>query len=157
MMNSGIEVRNWNVLNNISIMLLYLIFCYPLVTYLDTHHVQFILVFEALSKACFCFFTKLIFSLSLELESFKDFRKYLEKKIFSLKILFSVAKATLQSQMSVRPSVRPSVCKTPQQLEIINLHHSTIHPSSFFIHPSFISQLLSFSACFLSMVKLSQH
>ena len=31
----------------------------------------------------------------------------------------------------VRSFVRPSVCKTPQQLEIIILH-----PSSFFIHPS---------------------
>ena len=63
---------------------------------------------------------------------------------------FSVAKATLQSQMSVRPSVCPSVCKTPQQLEIIILHHPLsffIHPISFFIHPSFISRLLSFSAC----------
>ena len=53
--------------------------------------------------------------------------------------------------------VRPSVCKTPQQFEIIIPHHSTFilhhssfilhHPSSFFIHPSFISRLLSFSAC----------
>ena len=69
------------------------------------------------------------------------------------------------------PSVRQFVIKTPQQLEIIILHHSTfilhhtsfilhhpsfilhhplsffIHPISFFIHPSFISRLLSFSAC----------
>ena len=65
-----------------------------------------------------------------------------------------------QSQMSVRLSV----CKTPQQLETIILHHSSFilhHPSSPFItlyhhsssfiiiiHPSFISRLLSFSACF---------
>ena len=46
---------------------------------------------------------------------------------------FSVAKATLHSQML---SVRPSVIKTPQQLEIIILHHSSFiinHPSSSFI------------------------
>ena len=42
------------------------------------------------------------------------------------------------------PSICPSsVCKTPQQLDIIILHHS-----SFILHhPSFISRLLSFSAC----------
>ena len=57
---------------------------------------------------------------------------------------FSVAKATLQSQMSVSPLVCLSVIKTPQQLEIIIYHHS-----SFILHhPSFISRLLSFSACF---------
>ena len=50
-------------------------------------------------------------------------------KIQNTNFQFSVAKATLHSQMSVRLSV----CKTPQQLEIIILH-----PSSFFIHPSFI-------------------
>ena len=35
-------------------------------------------------------------------------------------------------------SVRPSVCKTPEQLQIIILHHSSFifHLSSFFIHPS---------------------
>ena len=47
---------------------------------------------------------------------------------------FSVAKATLHSQMSVRsfvPSVSQSVTKTPQQLQIIILHHSS------FILPSF--------------------
>jgi len=42
----------------------------------------------------------------------------------------------------VRLSVRPSVCKTPQQLEIIILHPSSffIHPSSYFIilHSSFL-------------------
>ena len=66
---------------------------------------------------------------------------------------FSVAKATLHSQMSVRSSVT----ETLQQLEIIILHHSSfilhilhssfiilhhpslffIHASSFFFHPSF--------------------
>ena len=54
--------------------------------------------------------------------------------------------------------IRLSVNKTPQQLEIIILHLSSyilhhpsfiLHqPSSFFIHPSFISRLLSLSACF---------
>ena len=65
---------------------------------------------------------------------------------------YSVAKATLQSKMSVRLSVHQSVCKTPQQLETIILHHSSfiLHHSSFILHhPTFISQLLSFSACFL--------
>ena len=75
---------------------------------------------------------------------------------------FSVLKATLQSQMSVCLSVS----KTPQQLEIITVHHSSFiilhssisilhhssfihqHSSLFFIYPSFISRLLSFSACY---------
>ena len=59
---------------------------------------------------------------------------------------FSVAKATLQSQMSVRPSVRSFVIKTPQQLEIIILHHSTfiLHHSSFIVHSSFINLHSSF-------------
>ena len=64
-------------------------------------------------------------------------------------MIISVAKATLHSQMSIRSSVRH---KTPQQLEIIILHHSSfiILHSSFIIlhHPSFISRLLSFSTCF---------
>ena len=74
---------------------------------------------------------------------------------------FSVAKATLHSQMSVRSSIRLSVIKTPQQLEKIILHHSSFiirhssiiphHFSSFFIHPFFISRLLSFSACFVNI------
>ena len=61
--------------------------------------------------------------------------------------IFSVAKATLHSQRSVCLFVCLSVHrhKTPQQLEIIILQHS-----SFFIHPSFILRLLSFSACFVS-------
>ena len=48
-------------------------------------------------------------------------------------------------------SVCSSVTKNPQQLEIIIHHPSSFIlclPSSFFIHPSFISRLLSFSACF---------
>ena len=77
---------------------------------------------------------------------------------------FSVAKATLQSLMSVHPSVRLSVLKTPKQFEIIILHPSSfiilhssfIHHSSFFIHSSFISQLLSFSACLNKIVFKSQ-
>ena len=36
----------------------------------------------------FVFFTKLIFPLPLELESFKDFRKYLDKKYLALKYCF---------------------------------------------------------------------
>jgi len=51
----------------------------------------------------------------------------------------------------VRSFVRLSVCKTPPQLEIIILHH----PSSFFIHPFFISRLLSFSACFNFLSKIT--
>ena len=54
---------------------------------------------------------------------------------------FSVAKATLQSQMSVRLSVR---LQNPSTAWIH--HHSSfisfiLHPSSFFIHPIFISRL----------------
>ena len=87
---------------------------------------------------------------------------------------FSVAKATLHSPMSVCSYVRQSVRKQNPSTALIlhlssfNLHPSSflihpssilIHPSSFliphssfihssfFIHPSFISQLLSFSAC----------
>ena len=75
---------------------------------------------------------------------------------------FSVAKVTLQLQMSFCLSFCSFVIKIPQQLEIIILHHSfliilhasfiiihssfTIH-SSLFIHPSFILRLLTFSAC----------
>ena len=69
-----------------------------------------------------------------------------------------VQKATPQSPMSVRPSVRLS-SKPLNSLKsssfiihlssFIILHSSFIHPSSFFIHPSFISRLLSFSACLL--------
>ena len=68
-------------------------------------------------------------------------------------LLFSVAKASLHFtnvRLSVCLLVWQLVTKTPQQLEIIILHHSSFilhHPSSFFIHPSFISRLLSFSAC----------
>ena len=80
--------------------------------------------------------------------------------IFSrFRVKFSVAKATLQSQMSVRSFVRLSVLK---QNPPTAWNH---HPSSSFIifhqisstfinfhHPSssFISRLLSFSACFHS-------
>ena len=47
----------------------------------------------------FVFFTKLlIFPLLLELEIFEDFKKYLEKKIFSLKILFLKALQLQQEQ-----------------------------------------------------------
>ena len=74
-----------------------------------------------------------------------------------LQLKFSVAKATLHSQMSVRLSVRPSGSKTPQQLKSFIFHHTTFifHHSSFILHSSFIiphssfliSRLLSFSAC----------
>ena len=70
-------------------------------------------------------------------------------------------------------SIILSVIKTPQQLEIIFLQYSTFvfhHPSfilhhssssfiilhSSFIHPSFISRLLSFSACFYSKLKVGK-
>ena len=70
---------------------------------------------------------------------------------------FSVAKATLQSQMSVRPSV---INQNPPTAW--NLHPSSfiLHPSFFILHSStfifhnssssFISRLLSFSACLKS-------
>ena len=74
---------------------------------------------------------------------------------------FSVAKVTLQSQMSIHlfvcSSVRPSVCSSSKPLNslksssFINLHSSFIILHSSFIifnHPSFISRLWSFSACF---------
>ena len=67
------------------------------------------------------------------------------KFIHSILPQFSVAKVTLQSQMFFRClPVCLSVSNTPQQLELIILHHS-----SFIIHPSFISRLLSFSSCFI--------
>ena len=67
------------------------------------------------------------------------------------KVTFSVTKATLNSQMSVCLFVCQSVCKTLQQLEIIILHSSSIiilhssfiHPSLFFILPSFCNKLSS--------------
>ena len=66
-------------------------------------------------------------------------------------LIFQVAKAPPHSQMSVCLFV----IKTPQQLQIIILHHSSfiLQPSSFFIHPSFISWLLSFSACWISIMQ----
>ena len=69
---------------------------------------------------------------------------------------FSVAKATLQSQMSVCPFVHLS-SKPPStlilHLSIFFLHLLTIifQLSSFIFQPSsFISRLLSFSACFFA-------
>ena len=61
------------------------------------------------------------------------------------KVFFSVAKATLHSQMSVRSSVSHRNPSTAW-----NHHPSSfsLQHSSFFSHPSFISRLLSFSACF---------
>ena len=49
-----------------------------------------------------------------------------QKRLYNHKCLF------------VRPFVCSFVCKTPQQLEIIILHHSSfiIHPSSFILHHS---------------------
>ena len=44
---------------------------------------------------------------------------------------FSVAKATLHSQMSVRPSVRLSVLKTPQTAKIQSFHHNTMLTTMF--------------------------
>ena len=67
---------------------------------------------------------------------------------------FSVAKATLHSHMCVCSSVSQLVTKTPQQLEIIILHHScfNLHHSSFILnHSTFISRRLSFSACYTSL------
>ena len=49
----------------------------------------------------------------------------------SINGVFSVAKATLHSQMSIRPFVRLLVTETPQQLEIIILHHSSFSLPSF--------------------------
>ena len=59
---------------------------------------------------------------------------------------FSVAKATLHSQMSVRLSV---CLQNPSTAWNHHLASFILHHSSFLIHPSFISRLLSFSACLL--------
>ena len=61
--------------------------------------------------------------------------------------------STITNVLPSVKSIRSLVIKTPQQLEIITLHHSSliIHPSSFFMHPSFILRLLSFSACWFSL------
>ena len=70
------------------------------------------------------------------------------------RLLFSIFSRESNSTITnVRSSVSLfaclSLCKTPQQLENIILHHSSfIILHLFFIHPSFISRLLSFSACF---------
>ena len=54
--------------------------------------------------------------------------------IFQTCVVFSVAKATLESQMSVCPSVcpsvRPSVTETPQPLRIAPIVHQAYRPSS---------------------------
>ena len=83
--------------------------------------------------------TRPILSLKMEI---------LIQKSNNLNPIFSVTKATLQSQMSVRPFVRQSA-KPLNSLKsssfIFNFHRSTfiihhssffIHPSSFFVHPS---------------------
>ena len=58
-------------------------------------------------------------------------------RLFSLQMEnFSVAKATLQSQMSVCLSVCPSISKTPQQQEIIIIHHS--YSIFIILHSSFL-------------------
>ena len=44
--------------------------------------------------------------------------------------LSSVIKATLQSQMSLCPSDRPSITKTPQPLRIAPIDHQAYQPSS---------------------------
>ena len=56
---------------------------------------------------------------------------------------FSVSKATLQSQMSVRSFVRLFVCKTPHSLKSSSfiIHHSsfiTFHSSFIILHSSFL-------------------
>ena len=64
---------------------------------------------------------------------------------------FSVAKATLQLPMSVCLSVILLVWQ--QNLSTAWNHHPSsfiLLPSSFFIHPSFISRLLSFSTCWFT-------
>ena len=68
--------------------------------------------------------------------------------------LFSVAKATLHSQMSVRLSVRK---QNPSTAWNHHLSSFILQHSSFFIPPSFISRLLSFSACFQSRKRLYNH
>ena len=56
------------------------------------------------------------------------------------KYLFSVAKATLHSQMSVRSSVHPSIhsfiCLSAKPLNSLKSSSFIIYPSSFFIHHS---------------------
>ena len=64
---------------------------------------------------------------------------------------FSVAKATLHSQMSVRLSVRPSGSKTPQQLKSFIFHHTTFifHHSSFILHSSLIHLSFTLHSSFI--------
>ena len=76
---------------------------------------------------------------------------HLQQDTLSKMSIFSVAKATLQLQMSVRSCVlkqNPSTAWNHHPSSFI-FHPSSffIHALSFFIHPSFISRLLSFSAC----------
>ena len=68
--------------------------------------------------------------------------------------LFSVIKVTLQSQMSVCLSVHHKA-KTSNSLKSVIPWSFIIRPTSFIIlhHPSFISQLLSFSACLQSYMQ----
>ena len=65
--------------------------------------------------------------------------------------LFSHKSKSMSVCTFVCLSISQSVTETPQQLEIIILHHPSFNNqhSSFFIHPSFITRLLSFSACYL--------
>ena len=71
---------------------------------------------------------------------------YFEASLKSLRLsllFFSVAKGILHSQMSICLFICSPVClQNPQQLEIIILHSSFL-----ILQWSFISRLLSFSAC----------
>ena len=73
-------------------------------------------------------------------------------------MIFSVTKVTLLSKMSVHLSVCLSVCKTPEQPEIIILHHTSfiIHHSSFILHhPSSFFIILHHSSSFFIILHLS--
>ena len=97
---------------------------------------------------------------SLKSSSFSHPSSFFIHLSFILRLVsFSVAKATLQSQMlSVCHKAKPiNSLKSSSSSSIFHpssffIHTLSfcIHPSSFFIHPSFILRLLSFSACSLA-------
>ena len=84
--------------------------------------------------------------------NWRNWRNRRGQKLFSLStpppLNFSVAKATLQSQMSVCLSVCLSVTETPQPLRIAPIDHRAYWPSSLSTL-ALLSRLLSLSACFL--------
>ena len=67
-----------------------------------------------------------------ECQAINNFQNYLDSIETYYKRQFSVAKATLHSQMSVRSSV----CQSQKPLNSLKSSSFIIHPSSFIIHPS---------------------